>query len=215
MGTGASTVRQARPTILSLIDFFMVKRGIPISNGHVLTPLSPHLLISACSSSLVGFKMAFEGVSNGSISAAIVNGCETNLHPGSHSMFGAAGMLSAEGRCKVLDASADGYARSEAVLTHVLLRTAGEVPGSSVVILAAAVNQCGRGSAITAPNGPSQQALMRSALQQCGLDPMDVGTLQLHGTGTPLGDPIEVMINCSRLFRSQRSLIYYRWSWKD
>jgi len=64
-----------------------------------------------------------------------------------------------------------------------------------------AVNQDGRSSSLTAPNGPSQQAVVRSALVNSRLDPAAVGLLELHGTGTPLGDPIEVrkLVDASNL----------------
>lgn len=54
------------------------------------------------------------------------------------------------------------------------------------------VNQDGRSSSLTAPNGPSQQAVIRGALQSAGKQPDEIGLLELHGTGTPLGDPIEL-----------------------
>jgi acyl transferase domain-containing protein len=108
-------------------------------------------------------------------------------------MFAKAGMLSPDGRCKTLDAAADGYVRGEA-LAAVMLR-AGPVkeaqpPQWSLAILSgSAVNQDGRSSSLTAPNGPAQQAVMRAALAASGLGPADVRGLQLHGTGAPEGLP--------------------------
>ena len=105
-------------------------------------------------------------------------------------------MMAAEGRCKALDAAADGYVRSEAAVS-VLLHPIGSQqeassPGWAVLLRGTAVNQGGRSSTLTAPNGPSQQAVIRAALEEAELAPASVTALSMHGTGTPLGDPIEV-----------------------
>jgi acyl transferase domain-containing protein len=115
-------------------------------------------------------------------------------------MFNRAGMLCADGRCKTLDAGADGYVRGEAVVVLVLEQQLhGDSDGSSGSLVAAlsclsgsAVNQDGRSSTLTAPNGPAQQAAVRQALASGSLAAAAISMVQLHGTGTPLGDPIEV-----------------------
>ncbi len=128
--------------------------------------------------------------------AALVGGANLVLLPSTTAMFQRAGMLSPEGRCKTLDAAADGYVRAEAVGVMLLcaLGGAGATSGRSPLALIAgsAVNQDGRSSSLTAPNGPAQQEVMRQALASAGAGPADVAALQMHGTGTPLGDPIEV-----------------------
>ena len=104
--------------------------------------------------------------------------------------------MAAEGRCKALDARADGYVRSEAAvsaLLHPLTSYQDAVGDSWVVLLAgSAVHQGGRSSTLTAPNGPSQQAVIRAALDEAGWTPGSIAKLAMHGTGTQLGDPIEV-----------------------
>ena len=111
-------------------------------------------------------------------------------------MFQKAGMLSPDGRCKTLDASADGYVRGEFCGSLCLQACDPNAPSenqSPVSILGTAVNQDGRSSALTAPNGPAQQSVIRAALAStAGVEAGDVSMLQMHGTGTPLGDPIEV-----------------------
>ena len=98
-------------------------------------------------------------------------------------------MLSPEGRCKTLDASADGYVRAEAcgVLHLSLIRPgglSGHRPGGPIALLVGtAVNQDGRSSSLTAPNGPAQQQVMREALRSARLGADAVKALQLHGTG--------------------------------
>jgi acyl transferase domain-containing protein len=104
-------------------------------------------------------------------------------------MFHSAGMLSPDGRCKTLDASADGYVRAEGAAVAVLatLTHASGTHGPHAVPLAllagAAVNQDGRSSSLTAPNGPSQQEVIAAALRAAGVQPGDVAALQTHGTG--------------------------------
>jgi acyl transferase domain-containing protein len=111
--------------------------------------------------------------------------------------FRKSGMLALDGRCKTLDAAADGYVRAEAAgalflemmpESH-LLQQQRQV---TAVVAGSAVNQDGRSSGLTAPNGPAQQEVMRAALAAAGLAATAVSAVQLHGTGTSLGDPIEV-----------------------
>jgi acyl transferase domain-containing protein len=153
-------------------------------------------LDTACSSSLVGTASAREHIlATGG--GALSGGINMMLMPGTTYMFRKAGMLSADGRCKALDATADGYVRSEAA--GVMLLSAAptvvehEEESQGLILLAgAAVNQDGRSSSLTAPNGPSQQEVIRTALRTAGAGPGQVTGLQMHGTGTSLGDPIEI-----------------------
>jgi acyl transferase domain-containing protein len=102
-------------------------------------------------------------------------------------------MLAPDGRCKTLDAAADGYVRAEACgLLLLASETASEFGGAAAVLAGSAVNQDGRSSALTAPNGPAQQEVIQAALRAAGVDAGAVTALQMHGTGTPLGDPIEL-----------------------
>merc|ERR1712147_63850 len=96
-------------------------------------------------------------------------------------------MLTRDGRCKTLDAAADGYVRSEACVTMHL--GAGAGAGAKCSVRGTAVNQDGRSSSLTAPNGPSQIEVLSTAAPAAlaGYD-----GVQLHGTGTALGDPIEI-----------------------
>jgi acyl transferase domain-containing protein len=100
------------------------------------------------------------------------------------------GMLAPDGRSKALDAAADGYVRAEGAA--MLLAVNRAAPGAIALVAGSAVNQDGRSSGLTAPNGPAQQEVLRAALASAGLAATDVSGLQLHGTGTGLGDPIEV-----------------------
>lgn len=93
-------------------------------------------------------------------------------------------MLAPDGRCKTLDASADGYVRGEACVSAMLQLVSHTATDSALALLVgSAVNQDGRSSSLTAPNGPSQQQATRNALQRAGMQPWEVDTLQMHGTG--------------------------------
>jgi acyl transferase domain-containing protein len=129
----------------------------------------------------------------GTIQQAAAAGANLTLTPDTPAMFSRAGMLSPEGRCKTLDAAADGYVRAEAVGVMLLeaftADAAGSAAASSLAILVgSAVNQDGRSSSLTAPNGPAQQEVLRAALADGGLLPQHMLGLSMHGTGTPLGE---------------------------
>ena len=97
----------------------------------------------------------------------------------------AASMLAPDGRCKTLDAAADGYARGEACISLGLSvhATAAAAASALALVLGTAVNQDGRSSSLTAPNGPSQQAVIRLALADAQLPAAALSTLEMHGTG--------------------------------
>ena len=105
-----------------------------------------------------------------------------------------AGMLSWDGHCKTLDASADGYVRAEAVIVLRMdtIPADGATTSSyqlrGVILRGTFVNQDGRSSSLTAPNGPAQQAVIHGTLQAADLAAGDVTGLEMHGTGTSLGD---------------------------
>ncbi len=97
-------------------------------------------------------------------------------------------MLTLDGRCKTLDAAADGYVRADAVIVLRLdALSEDNVTTGTVVLCGTFVNQDGGSSSLTAPNGPSQQAAIRGALTAAGTDQSGVHMLEMHGTGTPLG----------------------------
>ena len=155
---------------------------------------------TACSSSLVAAHLGYGGLRSGVCSDAIVCGVNLTLSAYSSGMFKRAGMLAEDGRCKVLDSTADGYVRSESCGT-LLLRHC-ESPGddcSDGLVCSTSVNQDGRSSSLTAPNGPAQQAVMLRASRDAGVPSADVLSLQMHGTGTSLGDPIEIGAACAVL----------------
>jgi len=148
---------------------------------------------TACSSSLVAAHYSVSDLRNGSAEAAISAGVNLTLSPKKAAAFTITGMLTSDGRCKTLDSTADGYVRAETCVVHLLkpaISSFEEEDG--VLILGSAVNQDGKSSSLTAPSGPAQQLVLCDALHAAELDARDFGGLEMHGTGTALGDPIEV-----------------------
>lgn len=150
---------------------------------------------TACSSALVAVHQACQALHSGDCDLALAGGVNVLLSPVTIVAASRARMLSPVGRCKTFDASADGYVRSEGAGMLVLKRLSDAVrDGDRVcaVIPGSAVNQDGASSGLTVPNGGAQQRLIATALARAGLAGGDVDYLEAHGTGTPLGDPIEV-----------------------
>ncbi len=150
---------------------------------------------TACSSALVAIHQACQALRSGDCDMALAGGVNVLLSPVTVVAASRARMLSPVGRCKTFDSSADGYVRSEGCGILVLKRLSdAERDGDRIcaVIPASAVNQDGASSGLTVPNGGAQQRLIGSVLARAGLAGEDVDYLEAHGTGTPLGDPIEV-----------------------
>ena len=153
------------------------------------------VLDTACSSSLVAIHLACQSLRWRESDTALVGGTNLLLSPGTSIACSRWGMLSPEGQCKTFDASADGYVRSEGCGVVVLKRLSdAQRDGNRIlaVVRGSAVNQDGASSGVTVPNGPAQQALLRQALTTAKLTPADIDYIEAHGTGTPLGDPIEL-----------------------
>ena len=153
------------------------------------------VLDTACSSSLTAIHLACQSLRSRESDAALVAGTNLLLNPGASIACSRWGMLSPDGQCKTFDAGADGYVRSEGCGVVVLKRLDdAQRNGDRIlaVVRGSAVNQDGASSGVTVPNGPAQQALLRQALTAARLVPGDIDYIEAHGTGTPLGDPIEL-----------------------
>ncbi|MBK8266369.1 MAG: aminotransferase class III-fold pyridoxal phosphate-dependent enzyme [Nannocystis sp.] len=149
---------------------------------------------TACSSSLVAVHLACRALRAGECATAIAGGVSLMLAPEATRLLGQMGALSPTGRCRAFSAQADGYVRGEGCGVVVLKRLAdAERDGDPIlaVIRGSAVNQDGRSNGPTAPNGLAQQDVIRRALADAGVAADAVGMVETHGTGTPIGDPIE------------------------
>ncbi|MEA3439867.1 MAG: beta-ketoacyl synthase N-terminal-like domain-containing protein, partial [Chloroflexota bacterium] len=150
---------------------------------------------TACSSSLVAIHNAVQSLHQGESELAVAGGVNMILSPELTVTFSQAGLMATDGRCKTFDASADGYGRGEGCGIVILKRLSKALQdGDQILALihGSAVNQDGRSNGLTAPNGLSQQAVIRSALADAGLHADQIDFIEAHGTGTILGDPIEM-----------------------
>jgi acyl transferase domain-containing protein/2-polyprenyl-3-methyl-5-hydroxy-6-metoxy-1,4-benzoquinol methylase len=164
--------------------------------SYVLGLQGPSMTLdTACSSSLVAVHLACQSLKGRECNMALAAGVSVILSPDMFIALSKASMLAADGRCKTFDASADGYARGEGCGVVVLKRLSDALAdGDSILALlrGTAINQDGPSSGLTAPNGPSQISVIRDALASGGVRPAEVSYVETHGTGTSLGDPIEV-----------------------
>lgn len=150
---------------------------------------------TACSSSLVAVHLAVQSLRRGECDRALVGGVNVILTPENTVALSKAQMLSADGRCKTFDAAADGIVRGEGCGAIVLKRLSDVVTSQDrvmAVIRGSAVNQDGRSGGFTVPNKVAQAALLKQALKSAKVAPEAIDYIEAHGTGTPLGDPIEL-----------------------
>jgi len=152
-------------------------------------------LDTACSSSLVAAHLAVQSLRQSECRLALVAGVNLMLSPQFTIAASRMQMLAPDGRCKTFAAQADGFGRGEGCGVVVLKRLSDALAdGDSVLALirGSAINQDGRTNGLTAPNGLAQETVIRQALANAGVDPALITYVETHGTGTPLGDPIEV-----------------------
>ncbi|WP_405493902.1 SDR family NAD(P)-dependent oxidoreductase [Nocardia sp. NBC_00511] len=162
--------------------------------SHALGLRGPSVTVdTAQSSSLVAVQSAVESLCSGRSDLALAGGVHLNLTVDGGLALARAGVLSPDGRCHVFDSRANGFVRGEGGAMVVLKRLADAVAeGDPVycVILGGAVNHdCG--DSLTTPTVEAQTELLRRAYADAGVDPADVHYVELHGTGTVVGDPIE------------------------
>ena len=164
--------------------------------SYVYDLRGPSLVLdTACSSSLVALHLAAQSIRNGDCDTAIVAGVSAITHPDSFQQACKMRMLARDGHCKTFDATADGFAMGEGCGVVILERAqqAAELGHRPLAILrASATNQDGRSNGLTAPSGAAQVAVITQALARAGLRPADVDYVEAHGSGTLLGDTIEV-----------------------
>jgi acyl transferase domain-containing protein/tryptophanase/NADP-dependent 3-hydroxy acid dehydrogenase YdfG len=164
--------------------------------SYCLNLSGPSLTIdTACSSSLTAVYLACEAIHTGECSGSIVGGVNLDLHQAKLDINQAGGALSADGLCRSFGKGANGYVAGEGVGALYLKPLEQAVQdGDNIygVIKSAVVNHGGRTSGYTVPNPKAQTKVIVSALEKANIDARSIGYIEAHGTGTELGDPIEI-----------------------
>ncbi|WP_338865510.1 type I polyketide synthase [Myxococcus stipitatus] len=164
--------------------------------SFILGARGPSMAVNtACSSSLVTVQMACQSLRARESNMAIAGGVSVILAPDGHIVSSRLRSQSPTGRCRTFDTAADGYVRGEGCGVVVLKRLSDALADGDpvlAIIRGGAVNHDGPSGGLTVPSGPAQEEVIRRALASAGVEPAQVSYIEAHGTGTPLGDPIEV-----------------------
>ncbi|EHK18438.1 putative polyketide synthase [Trichoderma virens Gv29-8] len=164
--------------------------------SHVFNLHGPSFTLdTACSSTIYALHQAVNAIKNGDCDAAIVAGANLITSPEQHFGTAKGGFLSPTSACHTFDTSADGYARAEALNAIYITRLSSAMKSDRkihAVIRGTAINANGKTPGITLPDAKMQAAVIRKAYQNAGLSFADTDYVECHGTGTPVGDPIEV-----------------------
>ncbi|RMF38611.1 MAG: SDR family NAD(P)-dependent oxidoreductase [Alphaproteobacteria bacterium] len=177
---------------------FMTGNTLSIISNRISYLLDLHgpsyTVDTACSSSLYALHEACRNLMRDEIDTAIVGGVNLLIAPGPFVGFSRATMLSRDGRCKAFDASANGYVRSEGAVVFVLRRmAAARANGDRVrgILAGTGINSDGRTVGMALPSAERQTELLSRMRERFDIDPDDLAFIEAHGTGTPVGDPIE------------------------
>ncbi len=150
---------------------------------------------TACSSSLAAIHLACESILRGECIMAIAGGVNLSLHPCKYHMLGSLSFMSDQGRCSSFAAGGQGYVPSEGVGTVLLKPLSLAIKDNDRiygVIKSSTMNHGGKTSGYTIPNPNAQAAVIKAALEKANIDPRSISYIEAHGTGTALGDPIEI-----------------------
>lgn len=164
--------------------------------AYFLNMKGPNMTINtACSSGLVALHQACLSIRNGECDTAVVAGANILTTPGSYMAMEKAGMLSKDGKCYAFDKRANGMVPAEAVAVVVLKRLDKAKQDKNPIyatVIGSGINYDGKTNGITAPSGSAQTSLMKDVYDRFHINPQDIGYIVTHGTGTKLGDPIEI-----------------------
>ncbi|MFD0773859.1 polyketide synthase, partial [Streptomonospora algeriensis] len=214
LGTDVRTLPGTGLYIGAMVDDYAIMRAAP--GGAEITPHTatgsarsmianrvsfalglrgPSMVVdTGQSSSLVAVHTACESLRTGENELALAGGVHLNLSGRTAAEMGAFGALSPSGRCHTFDERADGFVRGEGggfVVLKPLHAAVADGDRVYCVIPGSAVNNDGGGDSLTAPSTAAQAEVLRAAYRRAGVAPESVGYLELHGTGTPAGDPVE------------------------
>ena len=208
-GTDSMIKRAGAGQSSTLGPYSLTGSAISIASGRLSFIFGfegPNLTVdTACSSSMAAVHMAVKSLRSGDCELALATSVNLILNTDVHLGLMQMGALSSDGRCKPFDASANGYARGEgggAVVLKLMDKALADGDRVLAVIRGISLNHDGATNGLTAPSGLSQQKVVRQALTDARISPIEVDYVEAHGTGTSLGDPIEVMalaaVHCDR-----------------
>jgi acyl transferase domain-containing protein len=195
IGATADDYARLRPAVTKH-SATALSRGI-IANrvSYLLGLTGPSLTVDcAQSSSLVAVHLAAESLRRGECDAALAGGVQLNLAPDGFAAMEQLGVLSPDGRCYVFDARANGIVRGEGGALVLLKRLPDAIAAGDrvlCVLRGSAINNAGGGDTLTAPSADAQRAVLAAAYASARVDPAQVCYVELHGTGTRAGDPVE------------------------
>ncbi|HML90294.1 MAG TPA: SDR family NAD(P)-dependent oxidoreductase [Methylomusa anaerophila] len=188
---GAQEQIQGRPIALAGNAASIANRVSYFCNFH-----GPSMgLDTMCSSSLTAIHLACQSLQRGGCELAVAGGVNLSLHPNKYLILSQGKFVSSKGRCESFGQGGDGYVPGEgvgAVLLKPLSRAIADGDHIYGVIKATAINHGGKTNGYTVPNPNAQSSVIKAALTEAGIDPRLISYIEAHGTGTSLGDPIEI-----------------------
>ncbi|MBA2648593.1 MAG: SDR family NAD(P)-dependent oxidoreductase [Legionella sp.] len=192
----AELMRENKASIISFLSTGTVHSIIANRVSYLLDFTGKSEVVdTACSSFMVALNNAIRDIQLGVCESAIVGGVNVILTPTMYISHSKSGMLSNDGICRSFDENANGYVRGEGVGV-VFLKPLNQAlqDGDTIwgIVKGIAVGHGGRANNLTAPKVSSQSAVLRAALEDANVDPASIGYIEAHGTGTSLGDPIEI-----------------------
>ncbi|QSQ25572.1 SDR family NAD(P)-dependent oxidoreductase [Pyxidicoccus parkwayensis] len=198
---GADAARQGAPVATSSLFSSTANRV-----SYFFDFVGPSMAVdTACSSSLTALHLACTSIARGECDAAIAGGVNLLLHPDKYLLLRRMNMTSSDGRCRSFGAGGDGYVPGEgvgALFLKPLERALADGDTIHGVIRGTAVNHGGRAAGYTVPHPVAQAEAIRLALEASEVDPDSIGYIEAHGTGTSLGDPVEI-VGLSRAFEGR------------
>lgn len=169
---------------------------IPNRISYVLNLHGPSMPCdAACASALYALHCATQSINSGESSMALVGAVNAILMPSTYVALSKGGFLSPTGQCRTFDAGADGYVRGEGggvILLKSLAKAIQDGDHIYGVVKGSAINHNGKSQTLTSPNAFAQSQVIQDAYKRAGISPDRVGYIEVHGTGTPKGDPMEI-----------------------
>nr|AEC04357.1 polyketide synthase [Chitinophaga sancti] len=204
---GLQETMAGRPVAMSGSASSIANRVSYFCNFH-----GPSLAVDTmCSSSLTALHLACHSLQRGECAVAIAGGVNVSIHPNKYLMLGQGGFASSKGRCESFGEGGDGYVPGEgvgAVLLKPLSRAVADGDHIYGVIRGSAINHGGKTNGYTVPNPQAQATLISTALRNAGIDARTISYIEAHGTGTSLGDPIEIA-GLTKSFREYGNDVQY------